>query len=168
MSARRSPQPSDMTHHIANPQVRILLYIALSMFLGGLVGVDREIAGKPAGLRTHILVAGAATLLVGLGNTIVQVALGLLAIESVLGPDPRRGDWDHQCQLPGRWDYSGSIQGSGGGAGDCGIHTSGGRSGRERSARSAPARRGRDLDHTDHTAGAGQDIQVDRGPQPSA
>ncbi|MDX1672762.1 MAG: MgtC/SapB family protein, partial [Balneolaceae bacterium] len=33
--------------------------------------LEREIAGKPAGLRTHMLVAGAATLLVVLGDTIV-------------------------------------------------------------------------------------------------
>src|SRR5512143_2275822 len=41
------------------------------MLLGGFIGVEREYAHKPAGLRTHMLVAGAAALLVGLVNAIV-------------------------------------------------------------------------------------------------
>jgi putative Mg2+ transporter-C (MgtC) family protein len=59
------------------------------MFLGGLIGVDRELAGKPAGLRTHMLVSGAATLLVSLGTSIVQGAVDMLAIETVRS-DPIR------------------------------------------------------------------------------
>jgi putative Mg2+ transporter-C (MgtC) family protein len=59
------------------------------MFLGGLIGVDRELAGKPAGLRTHMLVSGAATLLVSLGTFIVQGAVDVLAIETVRS-DPIR------------------------------------------------------------------------------
>jgi putative Mg2+ transporter-C (MgtC) family protein len=74
---------------ISNPQVKILAYVALSMLFGGLIGIDREIAGKPAGLRTHMLVAGAATLLVGLGDSIVQAALSQLAMETVRS-DPIR------------------------------------------------------------------------------
>ncbi len=38
-----------------------LLQVVYSMFLGGLIGFDRELARKPAGLRTHMLVAGSAT-----------------------------------------------------------------------------------------------------------
>lgn len=53
-------------------QLQILLNILLAMFLGGLIGVERELADKPAGLRTHMLVAGAAALLVGLSDYIVQ------------------------------------------------------------------------------------------------
>ena len=45
--------------------------VLLSIILAGFIGLEREIAGKPAGLRTHMLVAGAATLLVVLGDTIV-------------------------------------------------------------------------------------------------
>jgi putative Mg2+ transporter-C (MgtC) family protein len=41
------------------------------MLLGGVVGLEREFAHKPAGLRTHMLVAGAAALLVGLTGAIV-------------------------------------------------------------------------------------------------
>lgn len=36
---------------------RVVVRLLLAAFLGGLVGLEREIAGKPAGLRTHMLVA---------------------------------------------------------------------------------------------------------------
>jgi putative Mg2+ transporter-C (MgtC) family protein len=42
------------------------------MVLGGIIGMEREIAEKPAGLRTHMLVAGAAALLVSLGDVAIQ------------------------------------------------------------------------------------------------
>ena len=54
------------------PQLQMLAYVVVAMFLGGLVGLDREAARKPAGLRTHMLVSGAAALLVLLGHVIVQ------------------------------------------------------------------------------------------------
>lgn len=52
-------------------QLQTLAYVTLAMILGGLVGLEREFADKPAGLRTHMLVAGAATLLVSLGDAVV-------------------------------------------------------------------------------------------------
>lgn len=45
-----------------------LLQVALAMLLGALIGLDREAADKPAGLRMHMLVSGAAAFLVALGN----------------------------------------------------------------------------------------------------
>ena len=42
--------------------------MALAIVLGGVIGLDREISDKPAGLRTNMLVAAAAALLVSLGN----------------------------------------------------------------------------------------------------
>jgi putative Mg2+ transporter-C (MgtC) family protein len=53
-------------------QARILGQVALAMALAAIIGIDRELAHKPAGLRTHMLVSGAAALLVGLGFTIVR------------------------------------------------------------------------------------------------
>lgn len=47
---------------------KILAEVAIAMVLGGVIGLEREIADKPAGLRTHMLIAGAAALLVGLGG----------------------------------------------------------------------------------------------------
>ena len=46
-------------------------HIALAMLLGAVLGIERELARKPAGLRTHMLVAGAAALLVALGDAVI-------------------------------------------------------------------------------------------------
>jgi putative Mg2+ transporter-C (MgtC) family protein len=54
-----------------NMQLFALVEIVVAMFLGGMIGFEREMAKKPAGLRTHMLVAGGAALLVALGNVIV-------------------------------------------------------------------------------------------------
>jgi putative Mg2+ transporter-C (MgtC) family protein len=53
-------------------QVRILGAIALAMILGAVIGLEREAKDKPAGLRTHMLVAGAATFLVALSDVAVK------------------------------------------------------------------------------------------------
>jgi putative Mg2+ transporter-C (MgtC) family protein len=55
-----------------NPGWQILGEVAIAMALGGLIGLEREFADKPAGLRTHMLIAGAAALLVGLGDTMMR------------------------------------------------------------------------------------------------
>jgi putative Mg2+ transporter-C (MgtC) family protein len=49
-------------------QVEVVGTVAAAMLLGGLIGVDRQVAGKPAGLRTLMLVAGAAALFISLGD----------------------------------------------------------------------------------------------------
>jgi putative Mg2+ transporter-C (MgtC) family protein len=53
-------------------QLQLLGEMLLAMILGGIIGYERETADKPAGLRTHMLVAGAATLLTGLGRVLVS------------------------------------------------------------------------------------------------
>ncbi|MBU0496220.1 MAG: MgtC/SapB family protein [Chloroflexi bacterium] len=53
-------------------QIQILAYISLAMLLGAAIGFEREWADKPAGLRTHMLVAGAAALFVALGDVVVR------------------------------------------------------------------------------------------------
>lgn len=53
-------------------ELAIIGEVALAMLLGGLIGIEREIADKPAGFRTHMLVAGAAALLVGLGGAMLN------------------------------------------------------------------------------------------------
>ncbi len=52
-------------------QLLIFAEVVVAMVLGGVIGYEREGADKPAGLRTHMLVAGAAALFVGLGSLIV-------------------------------------------------------------------------------------------------
>jgi putative Mg2+ transporter-C (MgtC) family protein len=53
-------------------QLQILLETVAAMLLGGVIGLEREIANRPAGFRTHMLVSGAAALLVGLGDALVS------------------------------------------------------------------------------------------------
>lgn len=53
-------------------QLKILGQVAVAMFLGAAIGFERELADKPAGVRTHMLVAGAAALLVLLGDILVK------------------------------------------------------------------------------------------------
>jgi putative Mg2+ transporter-C (MgtC) family protein len=52
-------------------QAKALLATAWAMLLGGAIGFERELKSRPAGFRTHMLVAGAAALLVGLVDLIV-------------------------------------------------------------------------------------------------
>lgn len=61
----------------------------LAMLLGGAVGYERELKNRPAGFRTHMLVAGAAALLIGLG----RLALALPEVlpgNEILQIDPLR------------------------------------------------------------------------------
>ena len=60
-----------MTTH---EQFSILGAVTLAMFLGGLIGAERQLADKPVGLRTHMLIAGAAALLTAIGNTLLENA----------------------------------------------------------------------------------------------
>jgi putative Mg2+ transporter-C (MgtC) family protein len=60
-------------------------YVALAMLLGAVIGLEREVEDKPAGLRTHMLVAGAAAFFVMLGDVMVrnfQATLPQAAIQS--------------------------------------------------------------------------------------
>ncbi|WP_036135061.1 MgtC/SapB family protein [Luteimonas mephitis] len=52
----------------APAQLATLATTAYAMLLGGVIGFERELKDRPAGFRTHMLVAGAAALLVGLGD----------------------------------------------------------------------------------------------------
>lgn len=51
-----------------NAQWLVVGQVALAMLLGGAVGYERELKDRPAGFRTHMLVAGASALLVGIGR----------------------------------------------------------------------------------------------------
>ena len=50
----------------------ILVRVAVAMLLGGVLGIERELGKHAAGLRTHMLIAGAAALIVGLGDVIAH------------------------------------------------------------------------------------------------
>ena len=51
-------------------QLLVVLACAFAMLLGGAIGFERELKTRPAGFRTHMLISGAAALLVGLGEII--------------------------------------------------------------------------------------------------
>ncbi|WP_158986856.1 MgtC/SapB family protein [Lysobacter panacisoli] len=53
-------------------QLQVLADTAIAMALGGAIGFERELKNRPAGFRTHMLVAGAAALLVGLGQLVLE------------------------------------------------------------------------------------------------
>lgn len=62
--------------------------VLVAIGLGGLIGLEREVAGKPAGLRTHMLVSGAAALFVILGELMIYNYSGTIA--EVIQADPIR------------------------------------------------------------------------------
>jgi putative Mg2+ transporter-C (MgtC) family protein len=70
-------------------ELQIIGEVALAMLLGGVIGVERELASKPAGFRTHMLVAGSAALLVGLGD-IVIVHFAANTNVQLISSDPMR------------------------------------------------------------------------------
>ncbi len=53
-------------------EIKNFALIALAALLGGLIGFERELSDKPAGLRTHIFVAAGAALLMILGDAILD------------------------------------------------------------------------------------------------
>ena len=69
-------------------QLQIVGEVALAMVLGGVIGFEREMADKPAGFRTQMLVAGAAALLVGLAD--VMLVHYIVPGESKITADPIR------------------------------------------------------------------------------
>lgn len=70
-------------------QLLILVEVLVAMVLGAIIGLEREGAEKPAGLRTHMLVAGAAALFVGLGDLIIpRFAAG--GADATIRSDPIR------------------------------------------------------------------------------
>lgn len=69
-------------------QLEVVVAVAYAMVLGGAVGFDRERRSRPAGFRTHMLVAGASAMLVGMGRLMVAERIGTES--GVLQIDPLR------------------------------------------------------------------------------
>jgi len=67
----------------------VVASMAIAMLLGGLIGYERELKRRPAGFRTHMLVAGASALLVGIGSMTVDLHLDGRG-QGVLRVDPLR------------------------------------------------------------------------------
>ena len=58
-------------------QLEIVGSVFIAAILGALIGLERERADKPAGLRTMALIASAASLVVALGEHVNQLAPGI-------------------------------------------------------------------------------------------
>lgn len=67
-------------------QLETVAAVLIAAVLGGVIGMERELANRPAGLRTHAILAAAAALLVGLSDSLI----GYFVTESA--PDVLRAD----------------------------------------------------------------------------
>ena len=74
---------------ISLPQLEIAVQLFIAVVLGGIIGFDRERKRKPAGFRTHMLVAGAAAFLVSVGVFVDQHYVSALS-DQVIRSDPIR------------------------------------------------------------------------------
>ncbi|UCC49264.1 MAG: MgtC/SapB family protein, partial [Gemmatimonadota bacterium] len=57
-------------------RLSLLGRLALATVLGGIIGLERELAGKPAGLRTNILICVGAALLMDVSQKVAGAATG--------------------------------------------------------------------------------------------
>lgn len=70
-------------------QLTTLLDVLIAMILSGVIGGEREIKNKPAGLRTNMIIAGAATVCIAMGRVIMLDYGGFMTGEA-MGADPTR------------------------------------------------------------------------------
>src|SRR2546430_1778132 len=75
--------------HAGQPQLHLLLEVLVAMALGAIIGYDRAASDKPAGLRTHMLVAAAAAVFGGLAHIIVRT-FGASMPDQTVRSDPIR------------------------------------------------------------------------------
>ena len=73
-----------MFHQIYQPHYHMVFRLLLAVILGGLIGLEREFHGRPAGLRTHILVC--------LGAAMIMM-LPEFGRARVLGLNPSTDSW---------------------------------------------------------------------------
>ena len=70
-------------------QLILVAQVCGAMLLGGVIGFERELVNRPAGFRTHIIVAGACALLLRLGDPLLNYYLDR-GLQDVLSADPFR------------------------------------------------------------------------------
>lgn len=76
-------------NEIWEQELQSLGLVALSAGFGAIVGFEREFADKPAGLRTHMLVCAASTMLMLLGDAVLEQFQQDAGLQSV-SADPIR------------------------------------------------------------------------------
>ena len=57
---------------MTSEEIDILLKVVVAVCLGGIIGIERELVKKPAGIRTHMFVAGAAALVMTLSTVLIN------------------------------------------------------------------------------------------------
>ena len=57
---------------MSQEEIDILLKVVVAVCLGGIIGIERELSKKPAGIRTHMFVAGAATLVMSISTLLIH------------------------------------------------------------------------------------------------
>ncbi len=70
-------------------EMRIMLDVIIASILCGIIGFEREMGHKPAGVRTNMLVGGAVVLLVSLGEVII-IHYSQLGVDAIIKADPVR------------------------------------------------------------------------------
>ena len=79
------PELHQYMSHGTGVELRLFAKVVIACLLGGVIGYEREGSDKPAGLRTHMLVAMSSALLLGLGEVMVlrfPLAAGGQAVRS--------------------------------------------------------------------------------------
>jgi putative Mg2+ transporter-C (MgtC) family protein len=70
-------------------QLVILIKVIIASLLAGTVGYEREMEHKPAGLRTHMIMGGSATLIISLGE-ILTIKMMNSSLGQAIHVDPIR------------------------------------------------------------------------------
>lgn len=70
-------------------QIEIAIKVVVATVFGAAIGIERELSNKPAGLRTHAILAAAAALLVGLADPLID-HFSAEATPGLLRADPVR------------------------------------------------------------------------------
>jgi hypothetical protein len=82
-------------------QLELVALIGLAVVLGAVIGAERELANKSAGLRTHALVAAGSALAVAIGHILYESALDDGG-RPVTRPRPARRAHRHRLPRSGR------------------------------------------------------------------
>lgn len=71
-------------------QLVIVVHVVIASLLAGVIGLERELSGKPAGFRTNMIVGGAAALIISTGKVLVTDFSTVTIIGGMLRTDPLR------------------------------------------------------------------------------